>query len=267
MRLDLLIDHLLDSIGRERLLLRRAARYLLPLLLLPIGFALAQIARGWLGAIVGGLGAAVLLAQIELFLRPILDRARMIDRDIGIYLQLAPTREQPNPAASAPLLWPAAVAVAASMALFLPTILSTAAAWQRLLALALGLGTILMLWQRLTQVAGLLDRVEARLSAARRQLPVAEPSEQLTTNNEQRTTNHGLLDPALSQRMAGLPLPLLALSPAAKALLRVEAYLLLRDLPDLAERDLLDALGALARQAHHDEQRHMLMPPIGGKLY
>jgi hypothetical protein len=46
MRLDLLIDHLLDSIASERLLLRRAARYLLPLLLLPIGFALAQIVRG-----------------------------------------------------------------------------------------------------------------------------------------------------------------------------------------------------------------------------
>ena len=47
----------------------------------------------------------------------------------------------------------------------------------------------------------------------------------------------GVGDPALRQRMSGLPLPLLALSPAAKALLRVEAYLLLRDLPDLAERE------------------------------
>jgi hypothetical protein len=62
-------------------------------------------------------------------------------------------------------------------------------------------------------------------------------------------------------------MPLLALSPAAKALLRVEAYLLLRDLPDLAERELLDALRALAQQAHEDEQRHMLLPPVGGKIY
>jgi hypothetical protein len=67
--------------------------------------------------------------------------------------------------------------------------------------------------------------------------------------------------------MAGLPLPLLALSPAAQALLRVEAYLLLRDLPDLAERELREALAALARQAHDDEQRHMLLPPVGGKIY
>src|SRR4051812_18596557 len=166
MRLDLLIEHLLDSITSERVLLRRAARYLLPLLLLPIGFALAQMTRGWLGMIAGGLGAAVLLAQIELFLRPILDRARMIDRDISVYLQLAPAGERPNPAASAPLLWPPALAVAASMALFLPTILFTAAAWQRLLAVALGLGTILALWQRLVQIAGMLDRVELRLKDA-----------------------------------------------------------------------------------------------------
>jgi hypothetical protein len=268
MRLDLLIDHLLDSIARERLLLRRAARYLLPLLLLPSGFALAQMTRGWLGVIIGGVGAGVLLTQIELFLRPILDRARMIDRDISVYIQLTPTREHLKPASAAPLLWPAALAVAISMAVFLPTILSTASVWQRLLALALGLGMILMLWQRLLQVAGLLDRVEMRLSVARGQLPVAEPSEKSTIDNRQPTTDQAdLLDPALSQRMSRLPLPLLALSPAAKALLRVEAYLLLRDLPDLAERELLDALGDLARQAHEDEQRHMLLPPIGGKIY
>ena len=67
--------------------------------------------------------------------------------------------------------------------------------------------------------------------------------------------------------MAGLPLPLLPLSPAAQALLRVEAYLLLRDLPGIAERELLDALGGLAQQAHQDELRHWLLPPIGGKIY
>ena len=101
MRLDLLIDHLLHSIARERLLLLRAARYLLPLLLLPIGFALAQMPRGWLNALAGALGAAVLLAQIELFLRPILDRARTTDRDISVYLQLAPAHQRPNPASAA----------------------------------------------------------------------------------------------------------------------------------------------------------------------
>jgi hypothetical protein len=270
MRLDLLIDHLLHTIARERLLLLRAARYLLPLLLLPIGFALAQMTRGWLSLLAGGVGAMVVLAQIELFLRPILDRARMTEHDISVYLQLAPAPPppRPNPASAASLLWPAALAVAASMAMFLPTILFAAAAWQRLLSLALGLGVLLMVWQRLTQAAALLDLLEARLSVARRQLPVTEPSEQLATNNGQRTTDHhGLLDPTHIRQVAVLPMPLLALSPAAQALLRVEAYLLLRDLPGLAERDLLDALGALAQQAQQDEQRHMLLPPIGGKIY
>jgi hypothetical protein len=268
MRLDLLIDHLLASIAHERLLLRRAARYLLPLLLLPIGFALAQMTRGWLSLFAGALGAAVLLAQIELVQRPILERARTTDRDLSTYLQHAPAHQRPNPASAAPLLWPAALAVAGSMALFLPTILATGAAWQRLLALALGLGVLLMIWQRLAQVAALLDRVETRLSVARGQLAGAEVRETPTADRRQPTTDHlDLLDPAHSRRMAGLPMPLLALSPAAQALLRVEAYLLLRDLPDLAERDLLDALGALARQAHEDEQRHRLLPPVGGKIY
>ena len=80
MRLDLLIDQLLNSIARERLLLRRVARYLLPLLLLPIGFALAQMARSWLGLLAGGFGALVVLAQIELIMRPILARAEKCER-------------------------------------------------------------------------------------------------------------------------------------------------------------------------------------------
>jgi hypothetical protein len=67
--------------------------------------------------------------------------------------------------------------------------------------------------------------------------------------------------------MAGLPLPLLTLSPAAHALLRVEAYVLLRDYPSTTDRILFDALADLARQAHADEEAHSLLPPVGGKLY
>jgi len=281
MRLDLLIDQLLDSVARERLLLRRSACYLLPLLLLPIGFALAQMTRGWLGLLAGGVGAAVLLAQIELFLRPILDRARMTDHDISVYLQLAPAGTRPNPAAAAPLLWPTALAVAVSMMLFLPTILSAAPAWQRLLALALGIGGILMVWQRLVQAAGLLDSVEQRLTVARADLPIRQADKQTSRQADRsQEASHlpvslsprlpvtdDLLDPLLSRRLASLPMSLLPLSPAAQALLRIESYLLLRDLPDLAERELRAALGGLARQAHDDEQRHMLLPPVGGKIY
>ncbi|HJZ49685.1 MAG TPA: hypothetical protein VKE41_21055, partial [Roseiflexaceae bacterium] len=273
MRFDLLIDHLQGSIAGERLLLRRAARYLLPLLLLPIGFALAQMARSWLGLLAGGIGAAVLLGQIELFLRPILERTLMIDRDVSLYLNLAPAGEHPNPAAAAPLILPSALVTGGSMALFLPTILATATVWQRLAALALGLGTLLALWQRLSQAAGLLDRVEQRLVKARGTSGRAgEPAITLSPRHSlspspRHNSQDGLLDPAISHRLAGLPMPLLPLSPAAQALLRVEAYLLLRDLPDLAERELLEALGELARQAYQDEQRHMLLPPVGGKIY
>jgi hypothetical protein len=278
MRLDLLIDHLLDSIARERRLLLRATRYLLPLLLLPIGFALGQMAHGWLGVVAGGVGAAVLLAQIELLLRPILERTRMTDRDISAYLNLAPAGERPNPALAAPLLLPSALAVAGSMALFLPTILSAATGWQRLLALALGLGALLAVWQRMSQAAGMLSSVEQRLLAAqanpqadqrtrRPEQQIASASRLSISRSACPPLSAGLLDPAIGRRIAGLPLPLLPLSPAAQALLRVEACLLLRDLPGIAERELLEALGALGRQAHQDEQRHMLLPPVGGKIY
>jgi hypothetical protein len=278
MRLDLLINQLLDNIARERLLLRRAARYLLPLLLLPIGFALAQMTRGWLGLLVGGLGAGVLLAQIELTIRPILSRARTTDHDISLYLQLEPATERPDSASAAPLLLPSALALAGSMALFLPTILSAATVWQRLLALGLGLGALLMIGQRLAQAAGLLDRVEQRLVAARadlqgdkqtrRQGDEVRPASRLLVSPSPRLPGSSdLLDPLISRRLNGLPLPLLPLSPAAQALLRIEAYLLLRDLPDLGDRDLRDALAGLAHQAYEDEQRHMLLPPVGGKIY
>jgi hypothetical protein len=292
MRLDYLIDRLLDSLAQERLLLRRVTRYLLPLLLLPVGFALAQMVRGWVGLLAGGLSAAVLLAQIELFLRPTMVRARLIDRDMTFYLNLAPNNVEPNLAPVVPLLIPSALTLASSMAIFLPTILASSPAWQRLAAIALGLGTLWTIWQRLAQVTSLLDSIERRLSATRINLVAAD--RRPTTNDEagnvrpsspalsgvegfvlRRTgraidtaaPQDGLLEPAISQRMAGLPMPVLAISPAARALLRVEAYLLLRDFPGMAERDLLDALAGLAHQAQQDELRHWLLPPIGGKLY
>src|SRR5438034_2312602 len=113
MRLDILLNQLLDSIAKERTLLRRVARYVVPLLLLPIGFALAQLVRGWLGLITGAIGAMVLLAQIELFLRPILERARLMGRDLSFYLGLPPSREPPNLTKAIALLLPAALALIA----------------------------------------------------------------------------------------------------------------------------------------------------------
>jgi hypothetical protein len=281
MRLDYLIERLLASIVQERVLLRRLSRYVLPLLLLPIGFALAQMVHGWLGFIAGGLGAGVLLAQIELFLRPTLYRAQVIDHDVQFYLRLAPTHQAPDLAPVVPLLLPSAVTLVASMGVFLPPILAVAPTWQRLLALALGAGVLWAIWQRVAQITALLDGLEARLSVGRSALPGADQARSVRDEGARRSSlvayrasadavpasQDGLLDPSISGIVAGLPLPALPLSPAARALLRVEAYLLLRDFPGTSERALLDALAGLAHEAHQDEERHWLLPPVGGKLY
>jgi hypothetical protein len=268
MRLDYLVDHLLESLAQERALLQRLTRYVLPLLLLPIGFGLAQMAHGWLGLVAGGVGAGVLLAQIELFLRPLLSRLHVLRHDMQFYLGAGTAGKSPEPALSLKLLVPSAAALVVSMALFLPPILAGAPIWQRLLALALGAGVLWSIWQRLSQIIALLDRIEAHLSVVRSQLSVADHGERPTTDHGPRTTDQaGLLDPAISHVVAGLPLPVLPLSPAARALLRVEAYLLLRDFPGTSDRALLDALAGLAHEAHQDELRHWLLPPVGGKLY
>lgn len=263
MRLDYLIDPLLDAVAREYTLLRRVTRYVLPLLLLPLGFALAQMARSWVGLLAGGLGAIVLLAQIELFLRPTLTRGRLLDQDIVSYLGLAPTRDPQAVAPAVPLLIPAALTLVASMALFLPTILAGARPWQRLLALAFGIIVLWAIWQRLAEVVALLGSVELRLTAARADLPAPAPDGPVVASAPQ----DGLLDPAFSRQIAALPLPPLLLSPAATALLRLEAYLILRDFPDTSDRTLREALAELAREAHQAELRHWLLPPVGGKLY
>lgn len=277
MRLDQLIDRLLASVAQERALLRRVTRYLLPLLLLPAGFALAQTVRSWIGLAAGGVGALVLLLQVELFLRPTLGRARVIDADITFYLGLARGRNEadaaPTSAPALALLLPAALTLAASMAVFLPTILAAAAAWQRLLALALGLVALYAIWQRLAEIAVLLDSIETRLSAARPAADRRPPPPDGTAPAGRRSSVVGghagndLLDPAIGPRVAGLPLPPLPISPAAQALLRVEAYLILRDFPGTSDRDLLRALSDLAQQAHAEELGHWLLPPIGGKIY
>src|SRR5262245_24467756 len=268
MRLDYLIDHILESLAQERALLRRLARYMLPLLLLPIGFGLAQMAHGWLGLATGGIGAGVLLAQIELFLRPILSRARVIRHDLRFYFGPEAAGEPPELGPALALLAPSVVALVVSMALLLPPILASAPTWQRLLALAFGAGVLWSIWQRLSQIVVLLGGLESHLSVVRRQLSVPERNEQpMTDEVPDKETNNlpvsqspcvpvssavggrwsrvggrsedGLLDPAISHVVAGLPLPALPLSPAARALLRVEAYLLLRDFPGTSDRALL----------------------------
>ncbi|HET9224979.1 MAG TPA: hypothetical protein VFO07_20870 [Roseiflexaceae bacterium] len=281
MRLVYLVNHMLESLAQERMLLRRLARYVLPLLLLPIGFGLAQMTRGWLGLVVGGFGAGILLAQIELFLRPILSRTQVMRHDLRFYLGAEAAVEPPDLAPAVGLLAPSAAALVVSMALFLPPILASAPVWQRLLALALGAGALWSIWQRLCQIVGMLGELETHLADVQHNLSSARQTiddRKLTTDESVDSgggrwsavggrREDGLLDPAISHIVAGLPLPALPLSPAARALLRVEAYLLLRDFPGTRDRALLDALAGLANEAHQDELRHWLLPPVGGKLY
>jgi hypothetical protein len=286
MQTDYLIERLLANVASERVLLQRLARYVLPLLLLPIGFGLAQMARSWFGLLVGGVCVLVLLVQIELFLRPIFRRMRIVRYDIQFYLSRLPGAAPAGWAAALPLLLPSALVLVASMALFLPPILRAAPLWQQLLALAFSAGAFWSIWQRVALLTALIGQVEARLVAARTAHSSAQPRRLLAielgsaTSLERLETQplpqptlaserveDGLLDPALMRAVAALPLPLLPLSPAAQALLRVEAYLLLRDFPDTDDRTLSEAISALAREAHQQELRHWLLPTVGGKLY
>jgi hypothetical protein len=287
MRFDLLIDRMTASVADERLLLRRVARYVLPLLLLPAGPVVAQVPNGWLGLLTGGLIGAMMLGQAELFIRPTFERARLIDRDLNTYLGIARPSDLPSLAPAIALLVPSALALLISLLLFLPTMLAAAVAWQRLLALALAAGALLAIWQRLAQTVALIEGVEHMLADARRafssapplaaptrrddppaaQPPATEAPAPRPTRMVRRVPEDGLLDPALARRVAGLPLPALRFSPAAIALLRVEAYVTLRDFPATSDRDLIAALADLGQQCYAAEQRHFLLPPVGGKIY
>ncbi|HWQ14711.1 MAG TPA: hypothetical protein VNL77_18075 [Roseiflexaceae bacterium] len=335
MRFDVLIDQLSATVASERVLLRRVARYVLPLLLLPLGPAVAQIPTGWLGLFAGGLSAMLMLAQAELFIKPTFERVRVIERDITAYLQLDPGAGQPSLAPAVPLILPAAAALLAGAALFMPAMLAAAGSWQRLAALALAAGALWMVWRRMAETVALLERVAGRLADARRALGVADRGPQTADrgpgaedrgpeagDRRSQTADRGpqvgergaraedryhsplagpalprgaaeigppssvlgparaggpplvlrlppdgLLDPQLARRALGLPLPALRLSPAGVALLRAEAYLTLRDFPDIEDRALIDGLAAIGRAMYAAELRHTLLPPVGGKLY
>ncbi len=259
MRLDILVTALRAQIERERAALRRLTRYLLPVLLAPIGFAVAQIVSGWVGLVAGLLIAFTLLMQIELFLRPFLRRIRTNERDLRCYLDLPARDPAPQTGLALRYAWPSLLVILLSLALFVPSLLSGAAAWRLLLAVGLGLVALWMLWVRVAAVVLRLEELDRRLAAALPPGPVPPPTDRLWQD--------GLLDPVQVRRIAGLPLPPLPLSPAAQALLRIESYLILCQRPDCSDRELLDALQDLARIALQDEQAHGPMPPVGGKLY
>lgn len=289
MRLDLLLDWLSASIAGERTMLRRVARYVLPLLLLPLGPAVAQIPTGWLGLLAGGLVAMALLVQVELFIQPSFRRARVVDHDLTSYLGLAPPADPPAPEHAVPLVLPGALALLIGAALFMPAMLASAGAWQRLTALALAGLALWSVWSRLVATVTLLDSVARRIQQARDEVAIhgghADGRDDRTVTGARSHGNatgaamtpaaravaklppYGLLEPEIARRAAGFPLPALRLSPAATALLRTHAYLTLRDDPGADDRALVDSLAVLGREIYAHELRHSLLPPVGGKIY
>lgn len=253
-----LVDRLLDIVARDRIWMRRTTRYFLPLLLLPTGVAVAQLGRGTLGLIIGTLSTMVLLVQAGIILFPLLERTRRNQGDVASYLGIAPEGVRPSLAPAVVLALPSALTVLASMVLFGPPILAGAEMWQRLLALAAGLVAIWAVWQPIARIVEVQARLEAGLQRARGDISATAGS------GEHPAT---LLDPVTLRRVAGLPLPPLPFSPAAHAVLRVEAYLMLHADPSRDERELLAALNGLAHDLFVDEQRHVLLPPVGGKVY
>lgn len=283
MRFSYLVQTLRDDLLAERRHVQRLTRWVLPLQVLPAGFALAYWTSGWVSLAASALMAMTLLVQAELFIAPGIAKLRTIASDVSVYLHLPAPSGEPSLASALWLLAPTIGALLLSMALFMPRLLAGALGWQRGLALLLALGMLAAIWQRLAQTMLLLERTDARLAAfldARAphavELHAVEPPAPPPGEHPRRTgfsrgmrrlSSDGLLDPALARRVAGLPLPALRRSPAATALLRCEAYLLLRDNPTLSDRLLIPAIAELGRLQHEAEVRHSALPPVGGKIY
>lgn len=295
MRLDLLLDSLDAELTQDRVLLRRVTTFFLPLLLLPAGIALGQMPFSMIGLGIGGLLLLVLLVQITLTLKPIGVRARTSATDVSYYVGSV-TSTTPSMAPVAPLLIPAAVALSLGLLAVLSAVPPGTANWRRLMAVVLALGVLVLIWQEITRVVAALAQLETQITAGRQSLRLMRTELPAPTRGEpwarswarliyrapvgisapathtappglRRPAPHGLLDPDIARQIAKLPTPSQRLSPAALALLRIEAYLLLRDNPGRDEYDLIESLADLSREAYAAELRHWSLPPIGGKIY
>jgi hypothetical protein len=263
MHLEELAQRIIEQIDAEGRLLRRAGLFVLPLLLLPLMALVAQVLRGGWPLLVGALGASALIVQCGLLTEPLLERVRRSAADAAPYLPPPPALRGVSWSAplEALLLLPMLAVALASLVLFVPAMLGRTSVWQQLVAAALGLALALYLCWRLAQGTHMLRRARAHylaLLAAQRARSPAAPRGQPAD---------GLLHPGLLARLDAAPMPAARLSAAARALVRLEGYLLLRDAPETSAGVLHAALSAWGEQAHADEQRHWLLPPIGGKLY
>ncbi|NOK59251.1 MAG: hypothetical protein GFH27_549283n288 [Chloroflexi bacterium AL-W] len=265
MYLDILASEMRMHVAQERQLLRRLSRYVFPLLILPMGFVSAQVVRDWQGLLIGGLTLAVLLAHIALLSRPLLTRGRTNIRDIQYYLGVTTTYRRRSFAPVIPLLIPSAIILVLSMTIASPVILADVAVWQRLLVILLGLVILWTIWEQLIAIVSVLDKLE---QASVYQRHVSDFAVKHVQRPQKKIIRQvGLLDSTSAERIFRLPFPPITLSPAAQALLRIEAYLLLHENPDITDQELTKILHEFAQLMFPYELRHRLSPPVGGKIY
>jgi hypothetical protein len=291
MQLDLLLDIIEADLQRDERLLTRIANYYLPIILLPLGLALAQIPRSWVGFVIGTVAIMVFSIQFGFSLRPIMRRIKINSRDLAAYLPTnAQSSSESTLAHAVPLLIPSLIALGTSLVVAISNSVSTTESWQRWLAFAIGLAMLWNIWHELSQLKMAFARFYQSLQHVRQTLqnkpqPPTSPFVTLVTAGNAPFVTlptrqsapqpppqlplpaTGLLDPTLAGRIMRMPWPAMRLSPAAQALLRIEAYLMLQNAPGRSDYDIIQALHGLAHEAQTAEIRHGLLPTIGGKIY
>ena len=263
MYLNELLQRMSDELRREQTMMRYAARLVLPLLIVPLIALTTRAMRGGWEALVCALGVITLVAMVAIITQPSQRRTRTMLADAATYLpHLRGAGRLPH---SVPRdlihVWPGVLAMLLSIILFGRTILAPLALWQQLAGVLFGLLFGLLCCLHLAQVRHMLYRLHERvlLESQRRQHSQAEV--------ERGRPVDGLLDPVVLARLDALPVPAVPLSPAALALVRTEAYVLLRDTPDVLNEDVRTAMRAWTEQAQTDELHHWMLPTVGGKIY
>ncbi|MCU0490354.1 MAG: hypothetical protein MUD01_02005 [Chloroflexaceae bacterium] len=279
MRLDELFQRMLDQVEQEQRLARRVALFVAPPLLFVLAALGVIMALGWWQFAAAMLGVLTLVVQFDFFTRPAITRTRQFMADLALYLSA--DEEQVADAVEAgeqhglmqrflPLV-PALLATLLALLVFVPTLLRQAAPWQQLLGVAFALGLLLVCAERLLRSERVLRQAHQRLSAelATRRIPrrVVAPAVAVPGQPRKRPPDDGLLDPATLARLDAQPMPVLRLSPGARAWVRTEGYLLLRDRPTVSAEELREAMHAWASLAHTDEADHWALPAVGGKVY
>jgi hypothetical protein len=268
MNLNRLLQQILRELEQEQRGVQRTALIIAPILLFSLIALATLMARGGWEFLSGATGTIVLMAHFAMLTEPAIKRVRGLARDVTIYLALpsdwdsAPLPEAPQPRTLFYLYGPSILTGLSGIAIFAPVLLAETSVWQQIAGVMLGVVLIGVFCHRFAQTYSLIRRLEISFAdmLTARQAPHYAPG----ATAQPRT---GLLDQELLARLEAQSQPVERLSPAARALIRTERYLLLRDAPDTSDIDLQEAVQAWAKQASTDELGHWLLPPIGGKIY